>query len=90
MNARLFCPVQSAIAHHIHGETLAAAALQLDLPPAKSEWSEADSCEATMAMAAQVLSLVNAMPDGPARRQTVRLLESARQSYAQAATREAA
>ncbi|MEN6081587.1 hypothetical protein [Chromobacterium piscinae] len=89
MTARQLLPIQGAIAHHIHGECLAAA-LQPDRPLAKSEWSEADSCEATMAMAAQVLSLVNAMPDGPARRQTVRLLESARQSYAQAVTREAA
>lgn len=89
MNARLFCPVQGAIAHHIQGESVAAAQ-PLDRPPARSDWSDADNCEATMAMAAQVLSLVSTMPDGPARRQTVRMLETARQSYAQAATREAA
>ncbi|WP_440216265.1 hypothetical protein [Chromobacterium piscinae] len=89
MNARLFCPIQGAIARHIHGESLAVAQ-PLSRPTAQGDWSDADNCEATMAMAAQVLSLVNAMPDGPARRQTVRLLETARQSYAQVVTREAA
>ncbi|AOZ48807.1 hypothetical protein [Chromobacterium vaccinii] len=89
MTARQFLPIQGAIARHIYGERLAATQ-PLDCPPAQSDWSDADSCEATMAMAAQVLSLVNAMPDGPARRQTVRLLESARASYAQAVTRDAA
>ncbi|OBU85459.1 hypothetical protein [Chromobacterium subtsugae] len=86
MNARQFLPIHGPIAHHIHGGCLVVAG-QLALPVQsnieKADWSAAENCEATMAMAAQVLSLVNAMPDGPARRRTVRLLEAARKSYAQ-------
>ncbi|MGC0155554.1 hypothetical protein ACPRNU_24100 [Chromobacterium vaccinii] len=97
MNARLFCPVQGAIAHHIHGETLAASAdfqfghLREQYTVDGIDWSDvANRDEAAMAMAAQVLALVYAMPDCPARRQTVRLLEAARDSYAQDMMRKAA
>ncbi|MGY8624291.1 Uncharacterised protein [Chromobacterium violaceum] len=97
MNARLFCPVQGAIAHHIHGETLAAAAdHQFELMREQYtadgiDWSDvANRNEATMAMAAQVLALVYAMPDCPARRKTIQMLDAAADNYAQDMMRKAA
>ncbi|OVE45692.1 hypothetical protein [Chromobacterium violaceum] len=97
MNNRMFCPVQGAIARHIHGETLAAAAdhrfehLREQYTADGIDWSDvANRNEATMAMAAQVLAMVYAMPDCPARRKTIQLLDAAADSYAQDMMREAA
>ncbi|KUM02746.1 hypothetical protein KIF53_15540 [Chromobacterium subtsugae] len=97
MNIHLHCPIQSSIAHHIHAETLAAAAdhqfdrLREQYTTNGIDWSDvANRNEATMAMAAQVLALVYGMPDCPARRKTIQLLDAATDSYAQDMVREAA
>ena len=89
MNARMFCPVQGAIARHIHAETVAAAAdhqfdrLRQQYTADGIDWSDvANRNEATMAMAAQVLALVYGMPDCPARRKTIQMLDVAADNYA--------
>lgn len=97
MNARLFCPVQGAIARHIHSETLAESVdfqfehLREQYTADGIDWSDvANRNEATMAMAAQVLALVYAMPDCPARRKTIQMLDTAADNYAQDMIRKAA
>lgn len=52
------------------------------------DWSDVAGTEATLAMNAQLLDLVHRMPDCPARRVTVAMLEAARADYVDRKLRE--
>lgn len=96
MTSRLPDPVVRSLGDHLaqverqHQEDLARERLRGEYKD-DIDWGDViNRTEATMAMAEQVMAMVYQMPDCPARRKTIQMLDAAAESYAQEMMKDAA